>query len=630
MQPGHYVADVSEDFADPPRLFRPRKSLLLALGIMRRSNPRKFWFLAVMAVVQGVLPALFAPAAGHLIDTVQGMAEADGFSSAEGRSFVLALGLSMLIFAGSDIIGTYTSAVVEGFKAQVNAHRRDRVMRAALVPPGIRHLEDPEFLDAVRLASSREWPDVGSFAAGTYGLLVARITSLASAAILFTYKWWLAIALVIAWSVIGFYLRLGQAEGFAAGRADLRRATYFRRLAYDGIAAKEVRIFGLSQWILDRFATNWLAVMELVWAKRRRRMNQRFGVLAAALLANAIAFLTLVSSVNNGEITVAQLAVYGTALLGISTLAQVNEWTMAVSLGSTTFPAVVELEQKVREDPALVMSGSRAAEGLPHHEIVFEDVSFTYPGQSTPVFDRFSLHIEAGKSLGIVGRNGAGKTTLIKLLARFYDPVAGRILVDGIDLRELEPTAWQRRVAAIFQDFVRWQFSAADNVGFGAVEARTDIEALERAVARVGADDLVRALPAGWDTTLSRQFTGGADLSGGQWQRLALARAIFAVDHGAGVLVLDEPTANLDARAEVELFDRFLEVTKGATALLISHRFSTVRRADRIVVIDGGEVVEDGDHAALVQLGGRYAAAFRLQADRYASVAEDELAEEPL
>ena len=207
---------------------------------------------------------------------------------------------------------------------------------------------------------------------------------------------------------------------------------------------------------------------------------------------------------------------------------------------------------------------------------------------------------------------------MVKLVSRLHDPTGGRILVDGVDLRDLDPRAWQRRVAAIFQDFIQYHLTARENVTFGALERAHDEAALEDTARRSGALAVVEALPNGWETRPARQYKGGVELSGGQWQRLALARALFAVSAGAGVLILDEPTANLDVRAEAALYDRFLDITEGLTTLLISHRFSTVRRADCIVVLDDGRVTEEGTHDDLMARGGTYAEMFTLQAQRFA------------
>ena len=246
-------------------------------------------------------------------------------------------------------------------------------------------------------------------------------------------------------------------------------------------------------------------------------------------------------------------------------------------------------------------------------EVLLSGVQFSYPGRTTPTLDGLELAIPAGQSLAIVGENGAGKSTLIKLLCGLYEPDLGLIELAGC-----APAAARHRIGVIFQNFVHYELPLRANVGFGDVTSAGDEAALARALTDAGARELLRTLPDGWDTVLSAGYPGGRDLSGGQWQKIALARALAAVHGGAGLLILDEPTANLDVRAEAELFDRFLEVTAGITTILVSHRLASVRQADRIVVIAGGRVAEDGSHQELMTSGGRYAAMFALQAERFA------------
>jgi ABC-type multidrug transport system fused ATPase/permease subunit len=254
-------------------------------------------------------------------------------------------------------------------------------------------------------------------------------------------------------------------------------------------------------------------------------------------------------------------------------------------------------------------SGDRRADGAPAREIRFRDVSFAYPsGAGERVLEHLDLTIPAGSSLAIVGQNGAGKTTIAKLLCRLYDPQSGAIEIDGVDLRHFDLASWRSRVAAVFQDFIRFEMSLRDNVApRGAPDA-----VVRAALESAGAENL-----APLDTTLARGYTGGTDLSGGQWQRIALARALAAVSLGAGVVLLDEPTAQLDVRGEAEIFDRLLSATRHCTTILISHRFSTVRHADRICVIEHGRVIELGTHDELMALGGRYRTMFDLQAQRF-------------
>jgi ATP-binding cassette subfamily B protein len=355
--------------------------------------------------------------------------------------------------------------------------------------------------------------------------------------------------------------------------------------------------------------------MRKIWQERRPPRALLALFVGGCVAANLLSFGWLAHAGDTGQISLAQLAVSATALVGLVQLAVPTSFTdEALAQGASRLPALQRLEAL---PAAHVVSGTLPATDLPRRQVTFERVSFRYRAGERDVLHELDLELEAGRSLGIVGVNGAGKTTLIKLLARLHDPTSGRITVDGIDLRDIDPSLWQRRVAAIFQDFLRYELTARDNVTLGASQAAADAQALRLAAVDAGADAIIERLPRGWDTVLSRRYVRGVDLSGGQWQRMALARAVYAVHAGAGILVLDEPTANLDVRGEAELFDRFLDVTAGATTVLISHRFSTVRRADRIVVLDGGRIAEQGTHDELLELQGTYARLFSLQAGRY-------------
>jgi ABC-type multidrug transport system fused ATPase/permease subunit len=309
-----------------------------------------------------------------------------------------------------------------------------------------------------------------------------------------------------------------------------------------------------------------------------------------------------------------RLVTYASAALTTSMIA-FGGLSWALDGVAAPVAAVLRLEDAMAPAGSLIR-GTLAAAGMPSREIRFRNVTFTYPGTTEPVLKGFDLMIPAGSSLAIVGQNGAGKTTLAKLLCRLYDPQAGTIEVDGVDLRQLEIERWRSRLAAVFQDFIRFELSLRENVA----PAGAPDEVINGSLREAGAAGL-----ADLDTVLARGYEGGTELSGGQWQRVALARALCAVRMGAGVVLLDEPTAQLDVRGEAEIFDRILSATRHATTILISHRFSTVRHADRICVLEGGRVVELGTHEALMAAGGRYRTMFELQASRFGSAGtEDE------
>lgn len=583
---------------------------------------------AAIVLVTGALPVAFNVATGFVVGRVPAAARAGGLDTPAGRELVAALALAAILFVWQQMVNPFRILFASRLGRLCDLRLRETVMRASLDPVGIGHLEDPALLDTMSLARGvgpgqftvGQAVTALSFNVGQYitaltgAVLLARWGYPLLTVVLFVGN--LAVRIVLAREIHRFTrTMLGQARA-------LRRSTYFRDMVLAPGAAKEARVFGMRAWIGDRFREHWLNGMREVWRERNRAWPSLIFIMLGITGFYGLAFGVLGSdAVAVGQPGIQTLAVTIGLAFSIGTLHNANDTHLMVSYGSEPVPHALDLPARIAERHPMP-SGAHAADGLPAREITFRGLSFAYPGSDHQVYDGLDLRIEAGRSLAIVGANGAGKTTLVKLLARLYDPTAGTIEVDGIDLREVDPRAWQRRIAAIFQDFVQYQLPAADNIGFGAPARASDRAAIMRAAERAGAQDIIEALPHGLDTVLSRQYADGADLSGGQWQRLALARALFAVEGGAGVLVLDEPTANLDVRAEVELFDRFLELTKGTTTILISHRFSTVRRADRIVVLDEGRVIEDGSHDALMAAGGTYASMFTLQAQRFTDDAE--------
>src|SRR6476620_7866607 len=377
-----------------------------------------------------------------------------------------------------------------------------------------------------------------------------------------------------------------------------------------------MRLFGIAGWTLDRFVARRTRLHDLQYAATRLRERPVIWSVLLVVSTNVLVFWLIADSVASNRLSLSAAVIYVQCAIGTSMIA-FGGFSWALDGSAAPVAAVLRLEDAMRPVGSLI-AGTRPASGLPVSSIRFRDVTFAYPspegGLAAPVLDHFDLTIPAGSSLAIVGQNGAGKTTLAKLLCRLYDPQSGAIEIDGIDLRDLDLRAWRTRVAAVFQDFIRFELSLRDNVAPGGAPDEEIRGALEAA----GAGSLARL-----DTILSREYDDGTDLSGGQWQRVALARALSAVSLGAGVVLLDEPTSQLDVRGESEIFDRLLAATRRCTTILISHRFSTVRHADRICVLEHGRVVELGTHEALMTLGGRYRTMFDLQAQRF-NVPEEE------
>ncbi len=584
-------------------------------------------------LVIGLLPLGFVVGTSVMIGRVPAFAHHHGSGpwGAVLAAFALAIGALIL----QNVLSPLQAALGELVTRRADGHCARHLMTASLTEAPMAVLEQREALDKLNDARTGLVEYFTTPGAATAGMLalVARYAQLVGAVVLVGVVLGPLPAIVVACTAL--VARFGQrgSLGRWAGIIDSlsgarRRMAYVIDSGSSSALAKEMRVLGILPWFSARARRECDGYIRPYWRERRRIYFVPFLVFTALSLLGAIVVLVILrDEAVQGRLSVLELSL---AIQAISVPLRFGvffpEADVQTQYGMYAMSRIDELERRFTEGAAKVASGSLPATGLPQSEIRFERVRFAYPGSDEPVLDGLDLELPAGRSTAIVGLNGAGKTTLVKLLGRLYEPTGGRILVDGIDLAALDSRAWQRRIAVIFQDFVRYELDARTNVVLGAPDQAGDDAACARALAWAGAEEIVAGLPNGTATPLSSRYRGGVDLSGGQWQRIALARALFSVEAGASVLVLDEPTAQLDVRAEVAFFDRFLELTSGLTSIVISHRFSTVRRADRIVVLEGGRVVEDGSHDALLAEGGRYAELFALQARRFAEQeAEDEV-----
>jgi ATP-binding cassette, subfamily B, bacterial len=571
-------------------------------GVLPRAGRALALVWWTVLVLRGLLPAVFAIAMGALVGAVQRKAD-----------LVTPLVFFGAVFVLLQILPPIHRAVGANLGSKTAAWLYDQLTTACVRPPGMGHLENPTLTTDLTMARDFDLGITGppmsismDFIAGG---LVEMAGGVASAAVLAGYTWWAPIVLAGAWIATHWLLResaIWRDRNTDEVRQAQRHADYAYRLAVDSPAAKELRLFGLAGWVVERFRSRRRQLFELRWEATRLRERPLIWSMLLVLAANILVFWSMGAAALDGHLSLARLVTFAGAAVGTSMIA-FGGLSWALDGAAAPVAAVLRLESKMEREGALTQ-GHQSATGMPAREIRFRDVTFAYPNAGEPVLSGFDITIPARSSLAIVGQNGAGKTTIAKLLCRLYDPQAGAVEVDGVDLRKLEIDSWRSRLTAVFQDFVRFELPLRDNVAPGGAPDSMILQALEEA----GAAGLARL-----DIVLARGYPDSTDLSGGQWQRVALARALCAVKLGAGLVLLDEPTAQLDVRGEAEIFQRILAATRGVTTILISHRFSTVRHADRICVLEKGKVAELGTHDELMAAGGRYKTMFELQASRF-------------
>ncbi|HET9388238.1 MAG TPA: ABC transporter ATP-binding protein [Steroidobacteraceae bacterium] len=567
--------------------------------------------LAVLTVIAGVLPAAVAYIGSLIVDAVVAAIRAGGANPSRVIELVVLEGVLVAAVAAAQRGLSLCQSLL---RAQLGQRVNVMILEKALTLE-LQHFEDSEFYDkltrARREASSRPL----SLVMRTFGLVQNAISLISYGTLLAHFSPW-AVAVLLLAGLPAFVAETkfsGDAFRLFRWRSpETRMQIYLETVIAREDYAKEVKLYGLGPRLLERYRDIFRRLYSEDRALTIRRDAWGFGLGLVATLALYAAYAWIAISTVRGAITLGQMTMY---------LALFRQGQSAVSAMLSAVGGMYEdnlylstlyeyLETAVPMPSAGLPRGPDPSDG-----VRFEDVGFSYPGAEEPALEHVSLHLRPGESLALVGENGSGKTTLIKLLTRLYPPTSGRILLDGLDLGEWDEAALRQRVGVIFQDFARYQMLVGENVGAGDEQFFEDEPRWREAALKGRASDFIETLPAGYHTQLGKWFKDGRELSGGQWQKIALSRAFMRTR--ADVLVLDEPTAAMDAQAEAEVFEHFRQLARGRITILISHRFSTVRMADRIAVLDRGRIIEYGSHEELMGLNGRYAHLFALQARGY-------------